>query len=48
MATVTSGVMTFRPEPVPGDRGIWFLSLADARGSIEAWMWDYSSVRPHT
>jgi len=40
--------MTFRPEPVPGDCGIWFLSFADAQGIIEAWMWDYNSERPHT
>nr|AOS95350.1 transposase IS3 family protein [uncultured bacterium] len=26
----------------------WFLSLADARQTIEAWRQDYNSVRPHS
>lgn len=26
----------------------WFLSLADARGKIEAWRRDYTECRPHT
>jgi putative transposase len=26
----------------------WFLSLADARGKIEAWRRDYNECRPHT
>ena len=26
----------------------WFLSLADARGKIEKWRWDYNNERPHS
>jgi putative transposase len=26
----------------------WFLSLADARRTIEAWRQDYNTVRPHS
>lgn len=26
----------------------WFMSLADARGTIEAWRADYNAVRPHS
>lgn len=26
----------------------WFLSLADARGTIEAWREDYNTIRPHS
>jgi putative transposase len=26
----------------------WFLSVADARGKIEAWRRDYNESRPHT
>jgi putative transposase len=34
-----------------GDRCLnqnWFVSLADARGIIEAWRMDYNTVRPHS
>src|SRR5512133_3466582 len=27
--------------------GHWFLDLADARGKIADWKWDYNHVRPH-
>lgn len=26
----------------------WFLSLGDARSTIEAWRWDFNEIRPHT